>query len=154
MNRPLIGVDPDRAQVAPKQAGTMHQILAQLSNFLDRKGLSKAPATVQMQAIYEAYAADKTAELPLRYVYTKESGWIDLKHFFGAATAYTDFGSGQGERAASALVRVLARLVMSRWVTSSKIFSGLRGTSASPLKMAKNILFPAGWLYFLIRDLT
>ena len=78
-NSPILYIDPDGLEPARNQAGTIQDAILQWKEL----GLTTA-------AQIRNWTTNKGAGA-IRYVYTKDRGWIDLQHFFGTLT-YSKMG--------------------------------------------------------------
>ena len=93
LNNPLALNDPDGREPNKAQAGTIQQVVAVIQR-IERENPTATRADVLERTRAHFVGLDDSAAGNFRYVYTKNSGWIDAKHFFEAAARGTTF---QGE---------------------------------------------------------
>lgn len=75
-NNPIVFIDEDGKEPSRNQAGTIEEAVQQWKD----KGLTT------MSEIRDFVATKTDDVMAIRYVYTKDEGWIDLQHYFGVQT--------------------------------------------------------------------
>jgi len=95
LNNPVNYFDPDGEQPRWGQLGNIDEILSTVG---DTQSLRQLTESFNVNAIYSTPAVGESyKETPgnavKRYIYATKAGWIDMKHFYGSARAYSYFGS-------------------------------------------------------------
>jgi RHS repeat-associated protein len=93
LNNPLGLTDPDGREPNKAQAGTVQQIVAIIKQ-IERNN----PNTSRMDILKKTdkhFRTQPDQAGNTRYVFTKESGWIDAKHFFAAANDSANSSLGE-----------------------------------------------------------
>jgi RHS repeat-associated protein len=93
LNSPLVLIDQDGREPNKAQAGTAADIVA-----IIRKIEKDNPTLTQTEILQrvDGYFRTKPDEAGnVRYVYTKENGWLDMKHFFAAANVAANSSIGE-----------------------------------------------------------
>ena len=75
-NNPIILIDKDGREPIRGSAGTIQQAVAYLKSV-------NAKTIADIDKIYGSTKYDGSVQGFVRYVYTENNGWIDLKHYFG-----------------------------------------------------------------------
>jgi hypothetical protein len=93
LNNPLALTDPDGREPNKAQAGTIQQVVAIIQQIEKQNPTASRSEILNKVDQHFRNQEDKAGNI--RYVYTKESGWIDAKHFFAAANDAANSTTGE-----------------------------------------------------------
>lgn len=107
LNNPVRTTDPDGRQPNKSQAGTVQQVIAIVYSI--QRANPGASGRDLLRKVDQHFRNQVDEPGAVRYVYTKESGWLDMKHFFAAAN--TAAGAGEAVTNAAGLFVELQQTV-------------------------------------------
>jgi RHS repeat-associated protein len=103
LNSPLVLLDQDGREPNKAQAGTVADVVAVILKIEnDNPTASQTEILQRVDGYFQS--KDDTNDKNVRYVYTKENGWVDMKHFFAAAAEAATSTFGEVETLGKGLV--------------------------------------------------
>ncbi len=93
LNNPLDLTDPDGREPNKSQAGTIQNVVAIIQQIERQNPNDNRTEILKKADQFFRNQADVAGNI--RYVYTKENGWIDAKHFFAAANEAANSSTGE-----------------------------------------------------------
>lgn len=103
LNSPLVLLDQNGREPNKAQAGTAADVVAVILKIENDNPTATQTEILQRVDGY-FQSKDDTKDANVRYVYTKENGWVDMKHFFAAAAEAATSTFGEVETLGKGLV--------------------------------------------------